>query len=187
MTLYAPDACLHFDPSVDIAMNPQSSLQIADYVLVDVRVLGSDHYVVLAHPYACLHKDRYEACLIEYRDGQWHALGKWPWQGVGLVVPRLEPLGVGVLGRDGQIGTWDAGKASQSHLKAGDHLGPMRGLEVFDGEVYAYGMQRDVFTVGPGGKWVPFNEGMVKPRTGGKIDFSAIIKEIGRASCRERG
>ena len=148
-----------------------SSFQIGDYVFVDFRVLGVDHFIFLAHPEAGLDKDRYEASLIEYQGGQWRLLARWPWQGVALVVARQQPLGVGVLGRDGQIGTWDAGKAGQSHLDARGHLGPMRGIDMLDGQVFAFGMQRHVFTVGPNGQWQPINDGMnTPPMSGGKVE-----------------
>ena len=146
-----------------------------NFVFVAACIAAPDDYFFVSHQVAALDKNKYQTHLLRRKNGSWQELATWPWQSVSLAVISLTPLRVEVLGRDGDVGVLNSSKISTENLEPGTALGPMRNLSVISGRVFAYGMQRHIFTRGLKGDWIRFNKGMVDESTD-DLDLEAKIK-----------
>ncbi|MCL2653222.1 MAG: hypothetical protein FWD63_05495 [Propionibacteriaceae bacterium] len=159
--------------------------------MVDAMVQAEQHHVFLAHSEESLNQDMPVCELIEYRRGQWSPIAAWDWQAVALVdLPGDAASGLVVLGRDGQIGCWSDGQASELVLDPEFLLGPFRGMRRFGTMIVAYGMGREVYLRQAGGDWVRsmlgIDPGVGQPslRPGGfngmAVDSKGLLTAAGR-------
>ena len=165
-----------------------NTFDISEYVLINAVVLSPQHYVFLAHKKQSLNDESPMCELIEYWQGKWTPLAAWAWQAVALVdLPDGADVGVLVLGRDGQVGSWIRGQIHELQLDPSRSLGPFRGICRFREFVFAYGMGREVYQRKPNGVWVRCMRGIddYRPRlklggfNGVAVDLQSRLTAVG--------
>ncbi|MDP9896737.1 hypothetical protein J2W32_005847 [Variovorax boronicumulans] len=157
-------------------MATSQEFSVADSVMVDVRILGADHYVFAAHSEQGLARGAYRCQLVEYLRGQWSLLASWPWQAVALeIAPQPQGTRFDVLGRDGQVGSLAGGVQTQVHVEPGRPVGPFRGLRAVKGTLFAFGMKREVYWRDPSDAWIRITDGF-EPAPDPALSFAERMK-----------
>lgn len=135
---------------------------------------GPEKYLFVAHDEQLANKGKYRTSLLLSEGKDWEELAVFDWQCVGLSAG--ESLVV-VLGRDGQVGILENGKARQEKLDPKRAVGPLRGIDLIGSVFYAYGMKREIFRRDSSGVWQWFNKGMAMVLPKGKVDVKALITQ----------
>lgn len=150
-----------------------ADLDIAKYVMVDAEILSPGHYVFLAHREAVLRNGSSECELIEHCAAHWMPWAAWSWEAVGFC--RLEDIWI-VLGRDGEVAEFDGASPTESHIDRTHALGPFRGVVSLNGDVYAYGMKREVFFRIDSGGWVREMDGFDVLLNSGELTRAEFLR-----------
>jgi len=133
--------------------------QLEKFVFVAGRIESASKAVFVAHYLPALQDKVYVAVVLIWESDQWQRLGKFPWQAVDIELDPAGPARYWVLGRDGQIASMAGEAMSEDVLDRKRPLGPMRGLNLVESDVFAVGMKRDVFRA-RGHAWRRFDKGM---------------------------
>ena len=150
-------------------------VQLDRFVFVAGRIESANRSVFVAHYLPALKDDVYVAVVLIFDSGEWRRVGKFGWQAVDI---ELDPSHKGryvMLGRDGQLAAVAGDDTQESKLDDKRPLGPMRGLDAVDGDVYAVGMKRDVFRLRDG-QWIRFDKGMAFEIPKG-ADVATLMKQ----------
>jgi len=160
---------------------------MGDFSKVFVAVSGYAESVnrifILAHLHDALREKIPSAQLMLLENGEkWIDAGRYRWDGVGVSGEDIAGDRILVLGRDGQIATWE--NMLTGEINAIDKniiLGPMKGISKIGNEIFAYGMQRQLYRKTKNNKWTPWIKGMSKHYTHNEIkdNIHDIINKVG--------
>ncbi|HEY1305506.1 MAG TPA: hypothetical protein VGF24_18250 [Vicinamibacterales bacterium] len=150
-------------------------VQLDRFVFVAGRIESANRSAFVAHYLPALKDDVYVAVVLIFDSGEWRRVGKFGWQAVDIELDPSQKDRYWVLGRDGQLAAVAGDDTKESKLDDRRPLGPMRGLDAVDGDVYAVGMKRDVFRLRDG-QWARFDKGMAFDISKG-ADVETLMKQ----------
>lgn len=113
--------------------------------------LESDMIAIISKGRALVEIGISHTSIVSVEDGDWASYVDTPWDASAIAYFRSPRLGMVIIGEDGDVMICTGGKDISEHLP-GDAVA-IRNARTIDGQVYACGMQRQVFVRDQTGHW----------------------------------